>query len=294
MRRIKRWAKGIRFGALGGISLYAVLKTHLRGLVHCRLLTRASAAAFSSVMALFPFSIFLITLLGNVDFLEETLWESLEKTLPPNTYDIVQGYLMQKVFKDNNYSLLSFSFVIAALLATNGVNAPMTNFDRSYHAIAGRSSWQQYGVALGMTFLLTLLLCLYGIFHLENTRREYQLDGDAVHSLVYYMTDYLRYALVMSFLFISLSVIYFTSFKKSPPWKTTFPGALLSLLLILLSSYGFGIYAVKFATYNQLYDSIGTMLLLVLWIYINCIIISGYKLNATLVSEHDKTRTGTL
>lgn len=294
MRRIKRWTQGIHFSALGGTSLYTVLRTYSKGLVRGALLTRASAAAFSLVMAVFPFSIFLITLLGNVRFLEDTLWELLAKTLPPNTYDTVYTYLTHEVFKDNNYSLLSFSFVIAGLLATNGIHALMKNFDHSYHRIQGRNSWQQYGVAFGTTFILTLLLllCLYGIFKLENIHREHHLNGQALHDLLYQAAYYMRYLLVICFLFVALSIIYFVSFKKSPPWKTVLPGAFLSLLLIVLSSYGFGIYAVKFATYNELYGSIGTMLLLMLWIYINCIIIiSGYELNAALVSERDKNRS---
>lgn len=60
-------------------------------------------------------------------------------------------------------------------------------------------------------------------------------------------------------------------------------GSVFTTLLIMLSSYVFGIYVVKFAKYNELYGSIGTLLILMFYIWINCmILLLGFELNATI------------
>ena len=61
------------------------------------------------------------------------------------------------------------------------------------------------------------------------------------------------------------------------------PGAFMTTLLLILSTYLFGIYVDQFSTYNQLYGSIGALLLFMLYTWINSILLLlGFELNATL------------
>ena len=123
---IVRYLKEIK--PFEGTSIYAIISIYVTGLAKGALTTRAAAVAFSLAMAMFPFSIFLITLLGNVNFLEDTFWELLQNTLPPNTYKIVYEYMMNQIFENKDFQLLSVSFVVTALLATNGINSLLGEF----------------------------------------------------------------------------------------------------------------------------------------------------------------------
>jgi membrane protein len=94
---------------------------------------------------------------------------------------------------------------------------------------------------------------------------------------------------ITSFGFVTLMILITTSllFKFGTQQTLQIPfisiGSVFTTLLILLSSYIFGIYVVKFAKYNELYGSIGTLLILMFYIWINCmILLLGFELNATI------------
>jgi membrane protein len=52
---------------------------------------------------------------------------------------------------------------------------------------------------------------------------------------------------------------------------------------MMISNFGFNFYANNMAQYNALYGSIGTLLLILLWVYFNSIIVLiGFELNASI------------
>jgi membrane protein len=70
-------------------------------------------------------------------------------------------------------------------------------------------------------------------------------------------------------------------------------GSVFTTILIILISYFFGIWVVKFSKYNQLYGSIGTLLVVMFYIWINSmILLLGFDLNATInkIMLHDKEK----
>ena len=289
---IIRYLKAIK--PFEGVSIYAIISMYITGLIKGALTTRAAAVAFNLAMAVFPFSIFLITLLGNINFLKNTFWELLQNALPPNTYKIVHDYTVNQIFENRDFQLLSFSFIITALLATNGINSLLGNLDYSYHKLESRTIIGKYRIAFVLTLTLTilLLLTLYGIFELERAMLRFR-NSDFYYKTFDVALIYSRYIIAFLFLFISLSLIYGASIKNIKSIKTIFPGTFLSCFLIILTSYLFGIYATKFAQYNELYGSLGTMLLLMFWIYLNCIVvIIGFELNASIFAAKKKLKNG--
>ena len=90
--------------------------------------------------------------------------------------------------------------------------------------------------------------------------------------------------LFFSFLtYISVSILYYFGAIEGKKTRFFSPGALMTTLLFLLTTYGFGIYIDNFSTYNQLYGSIGALLIFLLYIWMNAtILLLGFELNATL------------
>jgi membrane protein len=85
------------------------------------------------------------------------------------------------------------------------------------------------------------------------------------------------------FIYITVSILYFFGTAEGRKSQFFTPGALMTTLLFFLTTYGFGIYIDNFSTYNQLYGSIGALLIFLLYIWINSnILLLGFELNATL------------
>jgi membrane protein len=92
-----------------------------------------------------------------------------------------------------------------------------------------------------------------------------------------------RYGFVILMILITTSTLYKYGTKETSKITFISYGAIFTTILILLSSYIFGIYVERFARYNELYGSIGTLLVLMIYIWINCmVLLLGFELNAAI------------
>ncbi|WP_299103839.1 YihY/virulence factor BrkB family protein [uncultured Tenacibaculum sp.] len=279
------FGKKVKIPGLEGMSLYDVLEMYVIGIVKGALTTRAGGIAYSFFMAIFPFLLFILTLIPYIpiDGFQEGLFSLIQEILPPKTFEAADGVL--KDILNNQYGgLLSFGFLVSIFLMTNGVNAIFGGFEYSYHVKEVRSVVKAYIISLGVSLLMSLFLIVtvvliimyqialskigeYGWFDLND------LD------LFYYGRGFLF--LVMIFTIVSLLFRYGT--KQGKEVKFFSAGAVLTTVVSMFTFYLFGIYVVKFAQYNQLYGSIGTLLILMLFVWLNAIILLlGFELNASL------------
>lgn len=84
-------------------------------------------------------------------------------------------------------------------------------------------------------------------------------------------------------LYIATATLYYFGTKEGKHSKFFSVGALFTTLLILLTSYLFGVYIENFSKYNELYGSIGALLILLFYLWLNSnILLLGYELNASL------------
>jgi membrane protein len=84
-------------------------------------------------------------------------------------------------------------------------------------------------------------------------------------------------------IYISVAILYYFGTIEGKKNRFFSPGALMTCLLILITTYLFGIYIDKFSTYNQLYGSIGALLIFLFYIWLNSsVLLLGFELNATL------------
>ena len=137
-----RFGKKIKIPGLQGMSLYDVLEMYIFGIVKGALTTRAGGIAYSFFMAIFPFLLFLLTLIPSIpiDGFQAELISLIVEALPPKTLILVQPILDDIILNQNN-GLLSFGFIASIFLMTNGVNAIFGGFEYSYHVKEVRSEW---------------------------------------------------------------------------------------------------------------------------------------------------------
>jgi membrane protein len=83
--------------------------------------------------------------------------------------------------------------------------------------------------------------------------------------------------------FFAISFIYYLGGDRTLKWRFFSAGSTLATLMVLIVSFGFGYYVDNFANYNKVYGSIGTIIVVMLWIYFNSIVLLlGFELNASI------------
>jgi membrane protein len=280
-----KFGKQIKVPGLGGMSFYDVLEMYSIGIIRGALTSRAGGIAFSFFMAIFPFMLFILTLIPYIPIegFPEGLFSFIKDVLPPQTFDSVDSVLID--ITNNQYSgLLSFGFLGSIFLMTNGINAIFGGFEYSYHLSDNRNVFKAYLISLAVSLLISMfliititLVILYEVALLKMNDKGWLTTED----LNFFF--YGKNILFLIMIFTTVSLLFRFGTKQVKQVKFFSAGAILTTILSLFTFYLFGIYVVKFAQYNQLYGSIGTLLILMLFVWLNAIILLlGFELNASL------------
>ncbi|WP_303317505.1 YihY/virulence factor BrkB family protein [Flavivirga abyssicola] len=284
--------KKLKLPGLEGLSFYDLLELYITGIVRGALTTRASAIAFSFFMALFPFLLFVLIIIPYVpidDFKIEFL-TFLESFLPPNTSDFFFENIFENIDQSQRGGLLSSVFILSIALMANGVNAVFSGFENSYHQQLNRNFFKQYlyalGIALILAFLLIITIAVLGYFQIYVVQELFDVlenKGYQVQSQNVLWTDIAKYAFFVLMVYLATATLYYFGTQEGKHSKFFSVGALFTTLLIILSSYLFGLYIENFGQYNKLYGSIGALLILLFYLWLNAnILLLGYELNASL------------
>ncbi len=285
-----RGLQRIKLRALEGLSLYDLLEMYVIGIAKGALSSRASAIAFSFFMAIFPFLLFVLNLIPYIPIegFQAEFLGFVEGLLPPKTAEFFDQ-IFEDIAKNRRAGLLSSVFILSIFLMTNGINAIFGGFEYSYHIEITRSVVKQYLYAMGVALLLALLMLLLvaGFTYFEVYVVHYVSDlADKTSNFHYMKGDELGVQVGRTLFFIlivyfSTAILYY--FGTSNKVKFFSVGALLTTILILVTTYLFGIYIDNFSQYNKLYGSIGALLILMVYIWLNAnILLLGFELNASI------------
>lgn len=284
--------KRFKLPGLEGLSFYDLLELYVIGIAKGALTTRASAIAFNFFMALFPFLLFVLIVIPYVpidDFKIEFL-RFLDSFLPPNTSEFFFQNIFENIDQTQRGGLVSSVFVLSIALMANGVNAVFSGFENSYHQQLSRNIVRQYlyalSVALILGFLLIFTIVVLGYFQIFVVQKLLNVlgsQGYQVESQTVFWFDVAKYMFFVIMVYLATSTLYYFGTKEGRISKFFSVGALFTTILIILTSYLFGIYIENFAQYNKLYGSIGALLILMFYLWLNAnILLLGYELNASL------------
>jgi membrane protein len=280
IRNLARGLKKIKLPWLQGLSLYDLLELYGLGIVESALTYHASAIAFSFFMALFPFALFILNLIPYIPIegFQSDFLQFVRQGVPPNTYDAIYK-IINDILHNSHSGLLSSGFILSIFLMANGLNGILGGFESSRHVLIKRGFIHQYIVALGMSLLLSLLL----IVTISTIVVFEVFIQKTVFSDVNQLIILGRYAFVILMILATTSILFKFGTKHDKNRAFISIGSVFTTILILLDSYIFGIWVIRFSKYNELYGSIGTLLILMFYIWINCmILLLGFELNATV------------
>jgi membrane protein len=292
VKQILWLTKQIKLPGLEGLTFYDFHKLYFQGIIEGTFSPRATSIAYSFFVAIFPFLLFILNLIPYIPIngFQTRFLNFIEDALPPQTADLFYPVIVD-IATNPRGGLLSFVFLLSIFLAANGVNAIFSAFEYSYHVRINRGFFKQYAIALGVSILLALLLVstvvviLYGEYIISD------LQGRAYISKDVFWVSALQLMVFILLLYTTISTLYFFGTKEGRISKFFSLGAIVTTLLFLLTTYFFGIYINNFSTYNELYGSLGALLIMLLYIWINSnLLLLGFELNITLQRLRNKQK----
>ncbi|WP_339610847.1 YihY/virulence factor BrkB family protein [uncultured Planktosalinus sp.] len=295
LRNLVMVGKRIKLPGFEGLSLYDLLETYIVGIAKGTFSARAGAIAFSFFMALFPFILFVLNLIPYIqiqNFQEEFL-RLIDELLPPQTAEFFHPILLD-IAANPRGSLLSFTLLLAIFLMANGVNAIFSGFEYSFYIDKNRSVFRQYAIALVVSVFLAFVLFISVILLLAGQYVIHFLNDEGLMIDVVLWVSVLRYISFFVLIYVIIATLYYFGTKESKKYSFFSVGNILTTLLFLLTTYFFGIYIENFSTYNELYGSIGAILIMMLYIWINSnLLLLGFELNVTIykLKGHKRTHT---
>ena len=276
MKTSKLYAPRTGFGRLAGDMIR-------RYYVHD--VARDSAAlTYSLLFAIFPLLIFVSTQLGVLELDIASITAVLAPILPSDVVDIIRTYL-EYVAANQSRQLLWFSLVFSIWFPMRSTGCLMHSLRKAF----GRSAPEN--ILLGQ--LRTLLFTIWMIFVIGLTlalvvvgrRALYFLSGFLPLSETFISVwGYLRFIILGLVMAISLGILYQLALGQRRPLREVLPGVGSSLAAWLLLSMAFSYYVENMARYAQLYGSIATIVVVLLWLYMSGqVLILGAELSASLI-----------
>jgi membrane protein len=270
-----------------GVPISQVLTFVIKGLRKGVLVTRASSIAFNLLMALLPASIFLFTLIPFIPIpnFQQELIRLFENILPSNAFNFLETTIID-IVTHKSKGLLLIMFFATVIFSTNGIHAVIHAFVVSAHTFKSRTWVNQRKISVVLLLIIIFLISIAGflvIFGKTTLNRLVLLNIIRKHSVIYTLI-FMKWIVVVLLLFVAISFLYYFAPAKQTGFKFFSPGSTLATMLFILTSLGFSAYVNHFGQYNKLYGSIGTLMVILLWLYLNSIaILLGFELNVSII-----------
>jgi membrane protein len=285
-RRFVRWTKKVvprGFAPLSLYNIFAFISHEIRDRI---LITRASALAFNFMLAFFPATIFLFTLIPYVHIknFQGNLLNLISTILPHNAYVAFQKTI-EDLVKHQNPKLLSAGFLSTLYFATGGISNLMQAFNKSVLIVEKRTWLKRRLIATWLFVVISILLAV--AIAILATSEKFILGLKALivskSHFWMYLIGFSRWVIVIAIFFATISLLYRYGPANKKKWRFLSTGSILATVLASITSMGFTFYINHFASYNKIYGSIGTLIILMLYLYVNSLILLiGFELNANI------------
>ncbi|MFO8054459.1 MAG: YihY/virulence factor BrkB family protein [Bacteroidales bacterium] len=282
------------------VPLFDVIKFFTRGVKNGGLNTRASAISFKFFMAIFPSLLFFFTIIPYipVEGIHASLLELIKDFMPHNAYQATEETI-KDILNQKRGGLLSLGAFLTLYFATNGITSIFDAFNKTIHIDERRSPLKKRITAIWMVFIVSLIIILavilltFGTSLLNFLAKQNIIRSSSVITVI----QIGKYFISIGMLFFSISFIYYMAPAKKFKFRLISVGSTIATFCSLLITLGFKYFVSNFGSYNALYGSIGTLIVIMLFIYFNSIsLLIGFEINASIrsASLHENNNSNPL
>lgn len=268
-----------------GISLWQMFQIYISGIFKGNIGRKAAAISWSFTISLFPFILFLLSVLPympHYDKLQFYIFDVLmHNVFPSNMESDVRGYIEQNIIP-NMKGISNLTIILALVFATNGTFSLINGFNEN--SDEKLSDVKEFILSFFITigFITIVFLALFGVYYVEVVMKLFTPAYD-ISWLVDNLSSIIGFVSFPLFYFILLTLFYWLGTVKITRFRQAVPGAVLTTVLFVATTYIFAIYVKDIARYNVLYGSIGSMILLMVWVNVNVyLLLFGNELNMAI------------
>lgn len=257
------------------------------------MLTYAAAVAYQVFFSLFPFIIFLLSLLGmlKIPGLFDFLLQQSEAVVPGQAFSLIEGIVSQ-VRSQSAGGILSFGAVVALWSASSAVRMTMHAMNVAYDVEAERPAWKKIPLSILYTLMLAaMVIVAVGLVLLGNTVAEWFSRQVGLGSTFVTLWTWLRIPVAVILLVVILAIVYDLFPNLDQPFRLITPGAVLAVIVWIAASLGFSFYVSNFSSYSATYGSIAAVIIILLYFFISAaVVLFGAEVNAEVYRELDDTQ----
>ncbi len=280
---------------LGGLTPLRLTQFAFKKMGQDELSTRSASLSYYFLLALFPMILFLLSLVGVFagpgSQLRDSIVLGLGRLAPGSASDLIRTVVSQ-TFKSSSGLKLAAGILGALWAASGGMGAVVVSLNVIYRLTETRPWWKQKLTVVGLTLslagliIIALILVLYG----GKIGQVIAMHVGLGHAFEI-AWKILQWPVTFAAMFLSFSVVYyFAPNLEERKWFWVTPGAVVGVVLWLVSSLGFRVYLHFFNSYSATYGSLGAVIILMLWLYMTGLaILIGGELNWVIESEDKKT-----
>ncbi|GAE94408.1 ribonuclease BN [Gracilibacillus boraciitolerans JCM 21714] len=250
----------------------------------------AAQLSYFFLLSLFPFMIFLVTLIGYLPFNDIDVMNFVSTYAPNEIMNLLNDNLTQ-IMHNRNSGLLSISIIGTLWSASNGINALIRSFNKAYDIEEDRSFIVTRGISIVLTIAMLLVIIIAFVLPIFGRMIGvylFSLLGLSDGFLQWWNT--LRWVISSVVFFLVLIVLYRLAPSKKVYFKHVYIGAIFATIFWQLASLAFSYYVSSMGNYSATYGSLGGVIILMIWFYLSgIIIITGGEINAEIErKQHDK------
>lgn len=281
VRTVVRWTKRLRLPGFHGMSLYAVLNFLITTFTQSNYGMRSSAIAFKFFLAIFPGLLFFLSLIPFVpiDNFQANLMFEVEKITPPNIFVVIEKTVNDLVHTKHHW-VLGLGGLLTVFYASNGINHMLMVFNASHQIKLRRNPVKQRLISLAIfgafsLFVLVMLSAItYGEVFVQSV--EYKKLG----GFMQFGFQLFKWIVMILSMTIAVGTLYNLGnpHTKSSKWLSA--GSSLASILIVIVSIVISYFFSNFGNYNELYGSIGTLMMILIWLNAVCyVLLVGFELH---------------
>lgn len=281
---------------LGGLGWRELSKRVWAEVQTDNVFSRAAELSYYFLLALFPFLIFLTSVIGLVlgpgTGTRHALFEYLGRIMPPSALQLIDNTMLE-VSASSGGGKLSFGILAALWAASNGLGAITESLNNAYDLKETRPWWKQRLTAIGLTCALSIFIIGALILVVAGGHIAEWLAATYGFGPVFPLTwKIIQWPVVLACMTFAFALIYYVApdFREQA-WQWLTPGSVIGVVLWLLVSLGFRIYLHYFNSYNATYGSLGAVIILMLWLYFTgAAVLIGGEVNSEI--EHAAAKQG--